>query len=76
MTYTELKRPPIRVPQKILEEDRQFFLEKRNRDLIANDLCLSLLPIIRQYNFLPKRVLRECFNQSLNHIIHTPQEEN
>ena len=70
-----LKRPSIRVSKETLEEDKQFVLEKKNRDLITSDLCLALLPIVRQYNFLSKAVLRDCLNQTMYHII-SPKGEN
>tara|TARA_Y100001936_G_C15948437_1_gene598753 strand:+ start:40 stop:246 length:207 start_codon:yes stop_codon:yes gene_type:complete len=61
--------------EKMTQQDEDFFLRKRNRELIANELCLCLLPIVRQYNFLPKRVLRESFSQVVNHLYHQTDDE-
>ena len=86
MHNINLNPQPIRIPKEIpignhsaFKEDYQFFLEKRNRELISTELCLCYLPIIRQYNFLPRRVLRETFNQSVSHVyrqMETKEEEN
>lgn len=56
------------------EQDQDFMYEQRKNHLHQERVLSSFLKLIRKYEFLPKRLLLEGFQDAIKHI-YTLQEE-
>ena len=56
------------------EPDQDFMYEQRKNHLHQERVLSSFLKIIRKYEFLPKRLLLEGFQEAIKHI-YTLQDE-
>ena len=67
--YEKLKCPPIRKGSSHLpDEDQQFLLEQRKRDMYRQKLFVRSLSLIREFDYLPKSVVHDCFHQASKHV--------
>lgn len=71
--YGKLITPPIHQPsEEEVEEkaptDQQFLFAKKKEDNYQDQLLIQLIPLLRQFDFLPKSVLNSSCNKVLDHI--------
>ena len=67
--YEKLKCPPIRKDFSHLpDEDQKFLLEHRKRDIYRQKLFVRSLSLIREFDYLPKGVVNECFTKASKHV--------
>ena len=83
-TYGSLKRPPIHPARftaeqsreneiqqsmdSMPEQDRQFMYEMHKQNQHTEKVLTSFLSLIRQYDFLPRKVLLNGFQNAVKHI--------
>ena len=78
--YGSLKTPPIHQPsEKEVEDkaptDQQFLYAKKKEDNYQDQLLVQLIPLIRQFDFLPKSVINSSCSKVIEHIYQKPKKK-
>ena len=80
--YT-LKRPCMETRERAIEHsigtmpevDREYMYEKQKQNQHQEKVVTAFLKLIRKYDFLPKKLLLEGFQDAIKHIYAANEEE-
>ena len=73
-----LNTPPQLPTEQVIEKkitDNDFLNEKKKEDNYADQLLIQLVPIIRTFSFLPKKVIQSCFGRVIEYIYSNKNQE-
>ena len=78
--YGKLITPPIHQPSEEDVEDKaptdqQFLYAKKKEDNYQDQLLVQLIPLIRQFDFLPKSVINSSCSKVIEHIYQKPKKK-